>query len=180
MMWGGRGRLVLSTIAMVLSSFVGGFFLVRHSVPSVAPGLRVRAPEGAQLVMVFLGSSTCGASQYPGLDRAVQDLRRTLSVSAARQQRRFVSVGVALDQDPRQGMGFLKRFGPFDEVLSGGGWLNTGALVFIVREFPAPRALPQLVVIERDVDNVPLRKARASHVVADQPAMLRKALQHVP
>jgi hypothetical protein len=63
----------------------------------------------------------------------------------------FVSVALSVDQDPWVGTEFMKQFGPFDEILSGRGWLNTGAIAFIVRDMPAQRSIPQLILVERDV-----------------------------
>jgi hypothetical protein len=83
--------------------------------------------------------------------QAVNDVRETLRQTAPREHKPLVSVGISLDQDPLIGIDFLKRFGPFDEVLSGGGWLNTGSIAFVVRHFPARRAIPQLIIVERDV-----------------------------
>jgi hypothetical protein len=102
--------------------------------------------------MIFVGSSTCGASRYPGLPATLRNIRQLLAEQARRQGKAFVSVGLSVDQDPWIGSEFLKPYGPFDEILSGRGWLNTGAIAFVVRDFPAQRAIPQLILLERDVE----------------------------
>ena len=78
-------------------------------------------------------------------------IRSSLAQQAKAEGKRFVYVGVAVDEEPRVGLEFLKRFGPFDEVMSGGSWLGTGSVDFMVRGSPGPLALPQLLVLERDV-----------------------------
>ncbi len=106
---------------------------------------------GTQLLAIFAASSTCGASRYPSLPEELRAIRKVLAADAQRNNRIFVSVGLSVDQDPWVGAEFMKQFGPFDEILSGRGWLNTGAIAFIVRDMPAQRAIPQLILVERDV-----------------------------
>lgn len=103
------------------------------------------------VLAIFVASSTCGASEFPGLHEALRDIRHTLGARARDDATRFVSVGVSLDDDPWRGTEFLKTFGPFDEVLAGGSWLNTGAVTFMLRDWPSPRTIPQLVLVERAV-----------------------------
>ena len=112
-------------------------------------------PE-AHILAIFVASSTCGASEFPGLHGALKDIRHTLGARARQDAMRFVSVGVSLDDDPWRGTQFLKAFGPFDEILAGGSWLNTGAVTFMPRDWPSPRTIPQLVLVERAVTGTAL------------------------
>jgi hypothetical protein len=161
-------RLALNA-ALVVAVCVGSFVLTRRVLATrprqETDQVQTRAPVGPELLAIFVASSGCGASRYPGLHEALTALREKLRLDARRADRRFVSVGVAIDQDPTSGENFLKGFGPFDEILSGGGWLNTGSIVFLIRDVPGPMAIPQLVVIER---NVALANAVAVPSVTDR------------
>lgn len=143
------------TAAAVLIGFLTGSLLINtvqarggHTETYQVP---TRPQPGTELLAIFVGSSTCTASTDPDLKATLRRIHNGLRELAEREQKIFVSVGVALDQDPWRGIKFLERFGPFDEVLSGGNWLNTGSVAFILRDFPGRRAIPQLILIERDV-----------------------------
>jgi hypothetical protein len=148
-------RRIALTAALVVAACVGSFVLTTRVLATLPRQEthqgQTRAPVGPELLAIFVASSGCGASKYPGLHEALTALRERLRLDAKRADRRFVSVGVAIDQDPASGVNFLRGFGPFDEILSGGGWLNTGSIVFLIRDVPGRLAIPQLVVIERNV-----------------------------
>lgn len=110
-----------------------------------------RVRSGTELIALFIASSTCGASNHPTLPADLRRIRAALASNAAAGRKRFAFVGVALDENPRVGIQFLERFGPFDEILSGGSWVGTGAIDFMIRGIPGPLALPQLLVLERTV-----------------------------
>jgi hypothetical protein len=140
---------------LAAGGFSGGFLLsnaagLRRS-PADSPRTPAVPKTGTQVLAIFAGAATCGASHYPELPGALATIRRVLTSKARADNDTFVSVGIAVDQDPWKGAEFLREFGPFDEILSGHGWLNTGALAFIVRDMPAQRAIPQLILVERDV-----------------------------
>jgi hypothetical protein len=148
---------MLSTLAIVGGFFVGFLLTDEFVVMTRRSGADetqvVRRPrEGTELLAIFVASSACGASEYPGLREALPQIREVLHADARRDNKLFVSVGVALDADPWVGIEFLREFGPFDEVLSGGSWLNMGSITFIVRDFPSRRWIPQLILVERDVE----------------------------
>ena len=110
-----------------------------------------RVDSGTELIAFFIASSTCGASQHPTLPLALRQIRDSLTVTAKSEGKRFIFAGVALDETPAKGLEFLKPFGPFDEVIAGGSWLGTGAVDFLIRSMPGPLAMPQLLILERDV-----------------------------
>lgn len=110
-----------------------------------------RHQNGTEVLAIFVASSTCGASEYAGLAAAVRRIRSQLKHDAGQEGKRFVFMGIALDQDPMVGIEFLREFGPFDEIQSGGGWLNAGSISFIIRDYPARREVPQLILLERVV-----------------------------
>ena len=147
-------RRTLLIIALSFAAFSAAFMQTEAMFPTRrAPGGQFvnRPRPGTEVLAVFLASSTCGALEYPGLVEAMDRIRRTLRAAASREGKTFVAVGVSLDQDPWHGAEFLKKLGQFDEILSGGSWLNTGSIAFILRDFPGRRSIPQLVLVERDV-----------------------------
>lgn len=116
---------------------------------------RVRA--GTELLAILIVSSVCGASEYDALPGDVEKIRAGLSRRAREHGWHFSALGIALDERPADGLAFLQRFGPLDEVLAGGSWLNTGSVEYLVRNLPGAMAVPSLIVIDRTVQTGPKR-----------------------
>jgi hypothetical protein len=151
----GRAALGVSTALLVVTSAptiarkVGRSAASDTSRPAAYVKGRVR--DGTEVIAFFIASSTCGASQNRNLPSALLKIRNDLAERAHSEGKRFVYAGIALDESAVTGLSFLKPFGPFDEVMAGGSWLGTGAVDFLIRGMPGPLALPQLLVVERDV-----------------------------
>ncbi len=107
--------------------------------------------DGTELVAVLVAASMCEFSNAPELPSVVAEAKTALLQRAAQDDRHFVYIGVGLDDSPEESFRFLRRFGPFDEVLAGRGWLNTGSIAFMIRGLTGPLATPQLIVFERDL-----------------------------
>lgn len=108
--------------------------------------------SGRELVLVFIGSSKCGASAVPALPAALDSIRASAARYAASVHDQFSSLGIAVDQQPNDGLLFLKKFGVFDQIAVGHNWLNAAAISYIWRETPGPGSLPQVVLVERQLD----------------------------
>jgi hypothetical protein len=157
----------LSAIALVLGcAIVAGVsaFLTQHAmtrgaaVVTVADSViftptagRRELEKTTELVVVFLVSSTCGASKIEGLPEALKRIREVLAVRSTHERKRFSMIGASLDEDPSAGLSFLRKYGPFDQVVAGGSWHGLGSVIWISRDMPGPFALPQLLVFEREV-----------------------------
>lgn len=102
-----------------------------------------------QAVLVLLGASWCGDSRRSGLQHAFSRISRETAQIASRKNETFVSIGVALDRAPKKGLRWLEEVGSFNEIISGSGWLNSGAIAYIWRDVPGPAALPQILLIRR-------------------------------
>ncbi len=142
---------------------------------SETPLARVRT--GTELVAIYVTSSTCPASRDANLKPSLRSIRRQLANQAISEGKRLVWMGVALDQTPEEGIEFLKPYGPFDEILAGGSWLNTGSIDFLLRGKPGQLSTPQLIILERDIvaekttlsvtpDRLLMRKVGASSINA--------------
>jgi hypothetical protein len=84
---------------------------------------------------------------------------------AAARGAQFRAVAVSLDWETDEAMSFLESFGAFDEVTVGSNWLNEGARRYIWHELPGPAAVPQLLVIERDIEIEPQVQVRNERVI---------------
>lgn len=108
-------------------------------------------PEGNELVMVFVGSPTCGASTDPAVARLVREAADHLRARSVGEDARMVSVGVSLNWVPGEGWRYLSRIMNFDEVVIGRSWVNS-ELIELVWEYPhAIAATPQIIVFRQNV-----------------------------
>jgi hypothetical protein len=149
----------------------------RHPTASaVVPRDRV-VESHRQLELVFIASSTCHGLRVPGFKTGLDSVRQRLRRQAARDGAEFVSLGVAVDSSVESGERMLVEFGPFDQLVLGGGWSNVGAEHYLWRDIPGHPIVPQVIVLSRQVtilndsitfgdERVQTRKAGANEVIA--------------
>lgn len=128
-----------------------GSVALRAVGPSASPGRQTAIRTGTETVLVFIAATTCSGIERPELLRAINTIRERLDGEAERAGSRLVTLGVSLDWHLPDGAKLLERFGPFDAILVGRGWMNTGAVLYIWREFPGRAGIPQVLVFERSV-----------------------------
>lgn len=106
---------------------------------------------GTEVVAVLVVQSTCSYCNDPALAPAFRVVAEAYRDSAAHAGKGFATAGVSLDPEARTGVEFIAALGEFAEISAGRGWLNTGSLEYIVRNFRGALAAPQLLIIERDL-----------------------------
>ncbi len=106
---------------------------------------------GKQLVMIYLGSSSCAWANRDDVRAAVREVKKLLAERAARTERPFVTIGVSLDWSIEDGLTHLTEIGEFDEIAVGNKWVNLAAIRYIWHDVPGPASTPQIIVVERTV-----------------------------
>lgn len=127
--------------------------------------------SGEQIVLVYIGSSTCPWANLPEFPGLVRAMKTELQSKARRYGKAFGALGIARDRVAADGLKHLAKLGAFDEVLAGNGWANTGIQHFLYGdgELAGPSATPQVVLLSRRLAR------RAGHVsVEDERVLLRK------
>jgi len=104
--------------------------------------------EGVSLHFVFIGSSECPVSNSDEMHVLIQKLKDQIMKSVRDSNYRFTSTGIAIDRTYQKGVKFLKKTGPYNEVVSGGGWVNLGANRYIWGEFSSRAVTPQVIITE--------------------------------
>lgn len=107
--------------------------------------------SGRQILFVYIGSEDCSFSLQPGFDKTVRGIQALVWQQAKARGLSFSSLGVSAGQSSDRGFNYLSRFGPFDEVISGRGFLNTAAMRYFFEELPGEASFPQILVIQRDL-----------------------------
>lgn len=166
------GMLVLMLV--LLTTFVIGYLGIaptpRVSVTWETQGgyLPASTSDGAELALVYIGSSTCSYANSEELPALLETVRELLRERAQKAGRSFATIGVSKDLDVEAGIKHLQKYGHFDEIMTGRGWLNIGLLKYVYEGFPGKAATPQVLVVDR-------RKVRtAGSAIQDEVLVLRK------
>jgi hypothetical protein len=107
---------------------------------------------GTELLFVYIGSDGCHWSNIAELPGIIERLKLKVHAESQSLGLAFTALGVAADSDTKAGLRHLQKFGAFDEVMSGNGWMNTGVLKFIHNGTPGRSATPQIVITTRSVE----------------------------
>lgn len=134
------------------------------SAPPRAPP-RVSAPtkplfqSGRYLVAYVFVSSECGFSTLRQTRRALREFPDSLRATNGSAFANVSVIGVAIDEDVDAGLRFLRDVERsrhvFDEISVGRSWLNEQVMRLVWREGMATANLPQIVLVERQVDATP-------------------------
>ncbi|MYC99293.1 MAG: hypothetical protein F4X13_08495 [Gammaproteobacteria bacterium] len=171
----GKTRTWIAGIVFAVGSVAGIALATAGLMPSVGIELAVPAREareyrpgsvaatGAEdeIVLVYLGSSSCGWSNLPEVSRAVRDAKILVAGHARDAGMRFSALGVALDADALRGWAHLRKAGLFDEVAAGMGWANSGADKYVFGALAGPASTPQLLVVQRSLGTGPGGRPKA-------------------
>lgn len=146
-------RSLLMAVTGVAAYLVGHHVLVDRAQESQRPDTSVPPIwRGRQLLVILVGTSECRFTADASTALAYQQ------IASAEESRAVVGVeivrrvGIALDTDPRVGLTTLSAAGSFDEMIVGGGLLNTGATHFLHRDLAGHVAVPQVLLVSRLVD----------------------------
>jgi hypothetical protein len=158
MVWASRigsASLLSGIAALVVVSarrLIASTLRQRVNVSALSSQDHVQFHSGNQLVMIFVGASTCGASNYPHLPSALRKMKQQLRTAASLRSEDFYTVGVAVDWSVSDGLHFLSESGPYDEISVGDNWMNLDAISYIVRNLPGAADIPQVILLERSLD----------------------------
>lgn len=144
---------------------------VAWSVPAVESRQYVPGSAGAgeEILLVYMGSSSCHWSNAPGLASTVRQLKLDIQRRVRSDGLTFATLGIARDRSVVTGMKHLRKFGAFDEVTAGHGWYNDGVRRYVYEELPGPASTPQVIVVRRT-----LGTEGDQRLVANEQVLVRK------
>ena len=105
---------------------------------------------GPELVLVYVGSSSCTSSKDPELPPAVERLKVDLAMFAQDRQWGFRATGIAVDWRTAQGVSYLDDFGTFDEISVGYNWQNSTVVKYAWDEGIHP-ATPAVLIYTQEL-----------------------------
>jgi len=107
--------------------------------------------SGREVVVYYFGAASCGPCNWPKATQALQRAKMLVKAQAAAHGAQFAVIGVANDWEVDTALGFLRKEGPFDEVIAGRNMLNSAWIEQLWRGSTGVDAMPGIVVIEHDL-----------------------------
>jgi hypothetical protein len=186
-----NSKKVISWILVVFVSVSCGALLSRINGISVVPtatktanGLSdthttyvpsTRYVKGHEIVMVYIGSSTCGFANSPEMPEVIERIKLALQMKSLARESAFSAIGVSIDWDVSDGIGHLAKFGTFDEIMTGRKWQGHGGRQFFWDALPSSiRSTPQVLVIERMADSPSLEPRNQGYQISNETILTRK------
>ncbi len=108
---------------------------------------RAGAGEERNIELVYIGASYCGPCKTPEMKEAIKQARAILSKWASSQGATFGATAVVMDERLEAGLEYLREFEPFDEVIIGRGFRNTGMANYVGRYPDGIAGVPQVVLV---------------------------------
>lgn len=118
-------------------------------------GVRSRQPA-TELVAIIITASWCKANGVEGFHESVAKIPQLLEAHIANRHDVLKRViGIAIDPDVRTGVDHLLDLAQFDEIISGGDWLNTATEKYLWGTFALGGNIPQVAILQRTVTWTP-------------------------
>jgi hypothetical protein len=162
---------VVFSIFFCTIGFIVGVLFVNNQLSSNASVQYVSdiaMEEAIYLRLVYIGSSNCGFSNNENAHEIVRELKDYFQLFAHKNGYKFLSTGVALDLNAEQGIAFLEKSGPYDEIISGIGWFNLGAHQYIWNTLPGYGSTPQILLTTTKFNPIIFGERLANIEQADQ------------
>jgi hypothetical protein len=112
-------------------------------------------PNGKQIVAVYFGAKACGPCQTPTMKAAIRRMKPLVAGQARKSGASFAAMVVAVDRKLEDGLEFIKPLGAFDEYVFGSDMASSAAQRFIWSDTLASPVMPQVIVVERNVEMIP-------------------------
>lgn len=114
-----------------------------------ATTIDTRLESGVHVTFVFVASQVpVGLNPDPGLVRIVSMARDSVRERAHAASARYSTVGVSDHWLVSEGIRTLEAFGPFDEMVVGRSWFNSGLLRYMPEE---PTGFPAVIITVEDI-----------------------------
>ena len=96
---------------------------------------------GSYIRMVYIGSSRCVYSNNSHTHKMVDAIKKRMENIFEETDVKFLSTGISTDRSSEDGLDFLKKSGPYDELLLGGGSFNLGVIKYVSGSTSTPKIL---------------------------------------
>jgi len=127
-----------------------------------------------ELVLIYIGCSTCGASNVEGLPDSFIKIKEFLNNRADKYGYAFHTIGISKDEKIKDELMHLSKYGNMNEIIVGNDWSNTGILKYIYNDFPGPASIPQIIVAKRKFRAISNYSQTFYRAIEDEAVLMRK------
>lgn len=131
--------------------------------------------RGRELVMVYIGSSTCGYANLAEMPELMERTKLLLQKKAHERRMLFSTMGISIDWNTEKGVQHLAKMGRFDEIATGRGRQGMGAHQFVWDALSGEASTPQVLVIVRMINAPSEEYPQQSYHVSRATVLTRKA-----
>lgn len=145
----------LAMVAVLTLMVTAAAIVVVYGLRQVEPPpIDTRLRSGKHLTFVLIGPTSLSNRRYT---HEVQEAKAAMREHAVQRGYLFSTIGVSDAWRPQEALDILAAFGPFDEMIVGRNWFNTGVQKYI-DERRAFASVPQVVITLQHirVDTIPL------------------------
>ena len=107
---------------------------------------------GIYMRLIFIGSTSCPFCT-DDVHEQVRIIKTKLKKSTEVREIKYLTTGISVDLNSIQGTKYLEKSGYYDEVISGGSWLNNGVQKYNWSYLQQP-ATPQIIISKSIFDVV--------------------------
>lgn len=132
-------------LIIVLLFYIGfNWAYEKNAFPNYQTG--VSLDGGDYLRFIYIGSSHCGFANDEDNHHNILKLKELLKELSKESRYSFISTGISVDVNAYQGVRYLKKTGPYDEILSGSNWFNVGVQKYVWERFQGRPSTPQIIL----------------------------------
>jgi len=128
---------------------------------------------GPELVLIYIGSSTCQAANSKRLPIVVDSIKIMLQNYAKSIKHNFTTIGISKDWVIKSGIEHLNKYGPFDEITTGRNWINSAIIKYVYQHFKGVPGVPQIIVLKRTLVNKSTQQVN-QYAIKNESLVMRK------
>ncbi|MGF1668820.1 MAG: hypothetical protein ACFCU6_00115 [Balneolaceae bacterium] len=133
------------TVIIILLFYVGFEWSYDNS-PFLNYRTNLDLDGGDYVRFIYIGSSRCGFANDEENHQNILNLKKALKEFVETNNYLFITTGISVDINAYQGFKYLEKTGPFDEILSGSSWFNSGANRYVWERFQGNPSTPQIIL----------------------------------
>lgn len=127
-----------------------------------------------EIVLIYMGCSTCGAANIDSLQEAFLNIKKVLNEQSAIYEYDLHTIGISKGFDYKNELEHLAKYGPFDEILVGNNWSNTGLLRYVFNQIKGPPDIPQIIITKRKYRAISSATATTYRAIENEILLERK------
>lgn len=127
--------------------------------------------------VVYIGASDCGFSNSEDTHKSVISIKKSLRELSDKYNFRLITTGISTDSTAHTGIKYLSKTGPYDEIISGGDFYNTGFFSYVWSRDGSPQT-PQLHILNQkyDIHEQTIRKTKVLKDIDKKVEVIKSAV----